>query len=302
MPPGSYGTLGCGTSVSLRPEARPRESVIAGRQHAPTSAPGDALPPTAGALPPQTARSAPGRLLAVLAAFDHAHPALSLTGISRRAGLTLSTAHRLVGALTEWGALERDADGVYHVGLRLWEIAALAPRGLALRQAALPCLEDLYEATHENVQLAVRDGAEVVYIEWLSGRSAVGVHIRVGGRWPLHATGVGLALLAHSDRAFQEAYCDGPLAAFTPYTITDPSRLRRELAEVRHAGVAVSSRQVTDDALSVAAPVHGHNGTVVAAVSVVVPQLTARTPALIPAVRLAARGISRALGWQPASR
>ena len=192
---------------------------------------------------PAHARSAPDRLLAVLGAFDLEHPALCLTDISRRAGLSLSTAHRLVAALTEWGALERDDAGLYHVGLRLWELAALAPRGLALRQVALPYLEDLYEATHENVQLAVRDGPEVVYIEWLSGRSAVGVHIRVGARWPLHATGVGLALLAHSDAGFQEGYCGGPLAAFTPYTVTDPARLRRMLAEVRRTGVAVSSRQ-----------------------------------------------------------
>ncbi|WP_406120032.1 IclR family transcriptional regulator [Streptomyces sp. NBC_00989] len=244
-------------------------------------------------------RSAPDRLLAVLAAFDHAHTALSLSDISRRAGLTLTTAHRLAGALTEWGALERDPSGAYHVGLRLWEIAALAPRGLALRQLALPYLEDLYESTHENVQLAVRDGAEVVYTEWISGRSAVGVHIRVGARWPLHATGVGLTLLAHGDPDFQEAYCAGPLASFTPYTITDPLRLRRVLAEVRRTGVAVSTRQVTDDALSVAAPVRGPGGAVVAAVSVVVPQVDAQVPALIPAVRLAARGISRALGWRP---
>ncbi|MCX5052857.1 MULTISPECIES: IclR family transcriptional regulator [unclassified Streptomyces] len=246
-------------------------------------------------------RSAPERLLSVLAAFDHEHPALSLTDISRRAGLTLTTAHRLVAALTDWGALERDESGVYHVGLRLWEVAALAPRGLALRQIALPYLEDLYEATHENVQLAVRDGDEVVYIEWLSGRSAVGVHIRVGARWPLHATGVGLALLAHCGPEFQEEYClGGPLTSFTPYTVTEPVRLRRVLAEVRRTGVAVSSRQVTDDALSVAAPVRGPGGAVLAAVSVVVPQADAQVPALIPAVRLAALGISRALGWRPA--
>ncbi|MFJ9352058.1 IclR family transcriptional regulator [Streptomyces sp. NPDC101237] len=245
------------------------------------------------------ARTAPDRLLSVLAAFDHGHPALALSDIGRRAGLPLTTAHRLVGALTAWGALERDAEGLYHVGLRLWELAALAPRGLALRQAALPYLEDLYEATHENVQLAVRDGAEVVYIEWLSGRSAVGVHIRVGARWPLHATGVGLALLAHEPPGFQRDYCAGTLAAFTPYTITDPVRLRRSLAEVRRTGAAVSSRQVTDDALSVAAAVRGAAGQVVAAVSVVVPEADAQVPALVPAVRLAARGISRALGWRP---
>ncbi|WP_405670366.1 IclR family transcriptional regulator [Streptomyces sp. NBC_01530] len=246
-------------------------------------------------------RSAPDRLLSVLAAFDHEHPALSLTDISRRAGLSLTTAHRLVAALTDWGALERDESGVYHVGLRLWEVAALAPRGLVLRQIALPYLEDLYEATHENVQLAVRDGDEVVYIEWLSGRSAIGVHIRVGARWPLHATGVGLALLAHCGPEFQEEYCSGgPLTSFTPHTITEPVRLRRVLAEVRRTGVAVSSRQVTDDALSVAAPVRGPGGAVLAAVSVVVPQAEAHVPALIPAVRLAALGISRALGWRPA--
>ncbi|CAL9583096.1 HTH-type transcriptional regulator KipR [Streptomyces sp. enrichment culture] len=246
-----------------------------------------------------TAPTATDRLLSVLAAFDHAHPALCLTDISRRAGLSLTTAHRLVGALTAWGALERDDAGLYHVGLRLWEVAALAPRGLALRQAALPYLEDLYEATHENVQLAVRDGDEVVYTEWLSGRSAVGVHIRVGARWPLHATGVGLALLAHAEPGSQEAYCAGPLAAFTPYTITDPARLRRVLAEVRRTGVAVSDRQVTEDALSVAAAVRGPDGAVTAAVSVVVPHDAARVPVLAPAVRLAARGMSRALGWRP---
>ncbi|MEU6275385.1 IclR family transcriptional regulator [Streptomyces populi] len=246
--------------------------------------------------------SAPGRLLAVLAAFDREHPALSLTDISRRAGLSLTTAHRLVAALTGWGALERDVNGVYHVGLRLWELAALAPRGLALRQTALPYLEDLYEATHENVQLAVRDGAEVVYTEWISGRSSVGVRIQVGARWPLHATGVGLALLAHARPAFQDTYCAGPLTAYTPYTITDPVRLRRVLAEVRRTGVAVSSRQVTDDALSVAAPVRGADGSVVAAVSLVVPWAGARVAVLVPAVRLAALGISRALGRPPTTR
>jgi DNA-binding IclR family transcriptional regulator len=245
------------------------------------------------------ARSAADRLLDVLGAFGRAHPALTLTQIARRAGLTLPTAHRLVGALTGWGALERTEDGRYQVGLRLWEVAALAPRGVGLRQAAMPFLEDLYETTHENVQLAVRDGSEVVYTERISGRSAVGVHSTVGGRWPLHATGVGLVLLAYADAALQDRYCAGELAAFTPYTVTDPLLLRRMLAEVRRNGCAVSDRQITEDALSVAAPVRGPRGRVEAAVSVVVPAAGARTAALVPVVRVAGRGISRALGWRP---
>lgn len=252
-------------------------------------------------MPSPAPASAADRLLAVLAAFDRSAPALSLTEISRRAGLTLPTAHRLVGLLTAWGALERDASGLYHIGLRLWELGALAPRGLALREAAMPYLEDLYEATHENVQLAVRDGMEVVYIERISGRSAVGVLARIGAHWPLHATGVGLVLLAHSDPAVQEEYLAAErLASFTPFTLTDPAALRRTLAQVRQSGFAVSDRQITDDALSVAAPVRDARGGVVASVSIVVPSAGARPSALAPLVRFAGLGISRALGWTSA--
>src|SRR6185295_7275315 len=115
------------------------------------------------------------RVLAVLAAFEPGRPLLTLTEIAQRAGLPLTTAHRLVGELARWGALERGPDGRYRVGLRLWEVATLAPRGLGLREAALPFLEDLYEATHQNVQLAVLDGAEVVYLERIPGRETVSV-------------------------------------------------------------------------------------------------------------------------------
>jgi DNA-binding IclR family transcriptional regulator len=244
-------------------------------------------------------RSAADRLLDVLAAFDQRNSSLSLTDISHRAGLPLTTAHRLVGALTRWGALERDESGDYHIGLRLWEIASLAPRGVGIREAAMPFLEDLYELTHENVHFAVRDGVEVVYIERISGRTAVRVRSNVGARWPLHATGVGLVLLAHADATLQERIYDWPMRAFTPYTVTDPALLRRMLAQIRQTGFAVSDRQITTDALSVAAPVRDQRGDVVAAVSVVVHAENGDPKALAPVVRVAARGISLALGWKP---
>jgi DNA-binding IclR family transcriptional regulator len=242
--------------------------------------------------------SVAGRLLRVLGAFCAEHPNLSLSEISRRAGIPIATAHRLVAELLAWGALERDSRGRYRIGLRLWEVAALAPRGLALREIAMPFLEDLYEATHENVQLAVLDGTDVVYLERIAGRAAVHVRTRVGGRWPAHATGVGLVLLAHAPAEEQERYLAGPLAGFTAKTIVDPVRLRRELALVRRQGFAVSDGQVTLDALSIAAPVRDAGGEVVAALSIVVPADiggTAGAVALAPAVRTAALGISRAL-------
>jgi DNA-binding IclR family transcriptional regulator len=245
------------------------------------------------------AASRPGvaqRLLALLAAFDADHRELTLTALARRADLPAATAHRLIGQLTAWGALEQSESGAYRIGLRLWEVATLAPRSSGLRRAALPFMEDLYETTHENVQLAVRDGLDTLYVELISGRSAVVVRTTVGSRWPLHATGVGLVLLAFAEPAVQERVFSAPLGRFTRYTITDPARLRATLAEVRRADAAVSDRQITDDAVSVAAPIRDAAGNVVAALSLVVPA-TANAAALVPAVRMAARGSSRALGY-----
>jgi DNA-binding IclR family transcriptional regulator len=240
-------------------------------------------------------RSVTARAFGVLEAFTSAAPALTLSEIARRAGLPLTTAHRLVAELRGAGALERDGDGTYRIGLRLWEIASLAPRGVPLREAALPFLEDLYEVTHENAQLGVREGHDVVYIERIAGRRAVGVLTRVGGRFPLHASGIGLVLLAHAPEALQRDVLAGPLQRFTDYTVTDPVRLKRILAQVRRDGVAISDRQVTDDAMSVAAPITGPGGEVIAALSVVAKAGETVAVRLAPVVRAAALGTSRTL-------
>ncbi len=231
----------------------------------------------------------------MLAAFSRERPTPTLSEISRAVQIPLSTAHRLVAELCTWGALERGEDGRYRIGLRIWELGALAPRGLGLREAALPFMEDLYEVTHENVQLAVRDDTEVVFVERFAGRDAVAVYTQVGGRFSLAPTGVGLVLLAHAPVDVQDRVLAGPLERFTPHTITDPRQLRRVLAEVRRTGVAVSDRQVTADAVSVAAPIEVR-GTVVAALSIVVRGTSsAAVRAMTPGVRAAARGISRTL-------
>jgi DNA-binding IclR family transcriptional regulator len=240
-------------------------------------------------------RSVAARAFAVLEAFTPAAPALTLSEIARRARLPLTTTHRLVAELRRAGALERDVDGSYRIGLRLWEIASLAPRGVPLREAALPFLEDLYEVTHENAQLGVREGHDVVYIERIAGRRAVGVLTRVGGRFPLHASGIGLVLLAHAPETVQREVLEGPLERFTDYTVTDPARLERMLAQVRRDGVAISDRQVTDDAMSVAAPVTDATGEVIAALSVVAKAGNAVAARLAPVVRAAALGTSRTL-------
>src|SRR6478609_7244611 len=204
-----------------------------------------------------TDRSVTAKVLALLEAFTASAPELTLSELSRRAGVSLPTTHRRAAELVDWGALEKTADGRYRIGLRLWEIGALAPRAHALREAALPFLEDLYVVTRQNVQLAVREGLELVFVERIAGRGAVPVMTRVGGRFTLHATGVGLVLLAHAPADVQEAVLVNPLPRYTDRTITDPAAFRQVLAAVRTQGYAISDRLVTPDALSVAAPVLG---------------------------------------------
>ncbi|MFD9893925.1 IclR family transcriptional regulator [Amycolatopsis sp. NPDC059027] len=242
------------------------------------------------------------RVLDVLGAFTAERPELTLSELSRRAGLPLSTTHRIAGELVRRGALARDEDGRFRVGLWLWEVASLAPHDAELRESAMPFLEDLYEATHQNVQLAVLDVPEVVYVERISGRGAVGVRSRPGGRLPVHATGVGLVLLAFAPADVQEEVLAAPLKRYTANTIASADRLRRALADVRRDGYAISDRQIDLDAVSVAAPVYGQDDAVVASISVVVPAEGTDPHTLVPAVVAAARGISRVLGAPRALR
>lgn len=236
------------------------------------------------------------RALRLLESFTPAAPTLSLGELARRSGYPLTTVHRLTTDLLAWGALERDANGHMHIGLRLWEVASLAPRGALLREVAMPVMEDLSQITHENVQLGILDGHDVIFLERIAGKNAIPVKTRVGGRFPAAATGMGLALLAHADPAIQEAVLSAPLERFTDRTITDPEVLRRTLASVRRTEVAISDRQVTMDAVSVAAPIFSRPGVAVASVSLVVAADTANTASLAPLVRAAARTIGRALG------
>jgi DNA-binding IclR family transcriptional regulator len=249
-----------------------------------------------------TRTNAAGRLLAVLDAFGPRSRALSLSEISRRSGLSLSTTHRLVHELLSWGALERDSGGRYSIGVRLLELAALAPRGLDLREAAFPILDDLHHRTRGNVHLGVRNGLEVVYVEAIRACATHPTNGRIGDRWPMHATGTGLVLLAFADRDLQEEALRRPLERFTPLTITDPAELRRKLAQVRQSGYAVAVGQITLPDVVVAVPVHDPFGDLAAAISVVVEAARAKPQVLVSMLGDASAEITRRLAAQSGQR
>jgi DNA-binding IclR family transcriptional regulator len=241
------------------------------------------------------------RAFRMLGAFGPADRALSLAALSNRTGLPKPTTLRIARKLVDWGALERTPAGEYTIGLRLLEIASLAPRGHGLRATALPYMEDLLHATRQHVLLAVRDGEHAILVERLSARGAGRVMYRVGGRLPLHSTGVGLVLLAHAPAEIQERTLAADLR-LEPEGAGLPARdLRIQLATIRREGVAVISRPWPEPMTSVACAILGPDRVPAAAVSVLTRAAAAEPAALAPAVIAVARAISRAMS-APAQR
>ncbi|GLY34470.1 IclR family transcriptional regulator [Amycolatopsis sp. NBRC 101858] len=234
------------------------------------------------------------RVVRIFETFEPDAPALRVTDVARRAGLHVATASRLIEELVGHGWLLRDTDRRVRVGVRLWELASRASPTLGLREAAMPFMEDLHAVVGHHTQLAVLEDQEVLFVERLSAPGAVVNVTRVAGRLPLHASSSGLVLLAHASAELQEQVLAGPLEAFRRTTLTDSARLRRFLADVRRDGYAYCAGFIDEETTGIAVPLRGRGGDVVAALSVIVPNDdSARMQ--IPALRAAARGISRTL-------
>ncbi|HEY9523199.1 MAG TPA: IclR family transcriptional regulator [Thermopolyspora sp.] len=237
-----------------------------------------------------------GKVMAILRAFAPGDVRLTLTEICRRSGLPLATGHRLIGELVGGGFLERMPDASYRTGIRLWQIGVQAAVPRELRELALPYMMDLYAETRENIQLAVLHDDRALYLERLRGPQSVPVVTRVAAELPLHATGVGKVLLAFARPDIIERVLRHGLSAHTPNTITDPVRLRVELAEVRRTGLAHTFEEMSIGTCSVAAPVWGDDGAgPVAALSVVAWRHSADMKRLDVAVRSAARALAKDL-------
>ena len=235
------------------------------------------------------------RATAVLAAFDESSPVLGVAEIARRSGLAKSTVHRLCGELCTLRVLEKEESG-YRLGTWLFELGELVPTHRTLTQMAQPILEDLREATHQRVHLAVVDGVDVVYVAILGG-SSLGLASRVGGRIPAHATGVGKVILAYSPHALLQARIDAGLPQLTPRTIGSPEELVREMRRIRSIGMALDAEESHPGVSCVAAPVFGADRKIRAGLSITAPTASFDPNALGPAVRTAAFVLSRTLRW-----
>jgi DNA-binding IclR family transcriptional regulator len=233
-------------------------------------------------------------LFDVLAA--HQEP-VALKQLSAETGLHPSTAHRILSDLTAGGFVDRPQAGTYRLGMRLLELGNLVKARLDVREAALGPMRELHRLTHQPVNLSMRQGDEIVYIErTYSEQSGMQVVRAVGGRAPLHLTSVGKLFLAADDPQRVRAYATRTgLAGHTRNSITDVARLERELAQVRRLGVARDDEELEPGVRCIAAGIHDDQGKLVAGLSVSAPA-DRLEESWTDRVRATATQISAALG------
>ena len=220
---------------------------------------------------------------------------IALAPLARAAGLPLSTAHRLAAELARLGAIERTPDGGVTMGLGLWELGERSSVLRQLREAALPELIELYDRTGENVHLGVLVGHEVLYVAKATGKRAIPTLSEVGMRHPLHATGVGRAILLTRDEGWLPTYLGEPLLAETTHTITDPARLRKVIATERAQGWALTRQEMTLGNVSIAIPLADRPGLPPAAIGLVAHVAGYDEQRMLPLLRRAAAAIDERL-------
>ncbi|MDT7787599.1 MAG: hypothetical protein QOF58_6018 [Pseudonocardiales bacterium] len=242
-----------------------------------------------------------GKTMAVLNSFGADDDEVGFAELGRRTGLSKSTLHRLLGDLVQARLLDRGRRG-YRLGGHLFQLGIRASVERTLVEVSTPYLEDLYERTHETIHLGLREGHEVVYAAKIGGHRQASSPSRLGGRMPLHATAIGKALLAHAPSPVRTEVLSTPLDRRTPRTVVAPGILRGQLTRVRQTGLAYEFEESRVGLVCVASPVFGHDGEVVAAVSVAGPVSRFDPTAHAASVHAAAAGVSLALSRRAARR
>jgi IclR family pca regulon transcriptional regulator len=251
------------------------------------------------------------RGLAILSAFGSDRSTLGVSELSRELGLSRSTTHRYIATLTSLGYLQQDAETKrYRLGPRVLDLGFAAINSMDIREISLPHLQALTDATGFTANMAVLDGADIVYIERCrtsrSGQREIDLNLHVGSRLPAYCTALGKALLAFvpADR-LDEILDQVELVVRGPNTITDRGALLAELERVRERDLAVNNEELAYGLRSIAAPIRARSGEAVAALNLAVHQTMVSMDDLIdrfgPAVKRTAAAISAEVGHRSAA-
>ncbi|MDO9400400.1 MAG: IclR family transcriptional regulator [Polaromonas sp.] len=235
-------------------------------------------------------------LLEILAAREEA---VSLKEISEKSGLHPSTAHRILNDLATGRFVDRPVVGSYRLGMRLLELGNLVKARLSVRDAALVPMRELHKLTQQPVNLSIRQGDEIIYVERAySERSGMQVVRAIGGRAPLHLTSVGKLFLASDDPQRLRTYATRTgLPGHTRNSITQLAALERELSKARQYGIARDNEELELGVRCMAAGIYDDQGRLVAGLSISAPA-DRLDENWLPKLQATAHEISTALGYK----
>ncbi len=239
------------------------------------------------------------RMFALIDVLASREEAISLKEISERTGLHPSTTHRILNDLTIGRFVDRPEAGSYRLGMRLLELGNLVKGRLNVRDAAVAPMRELHKLIQQPVNLSVRQGDEIVYIERAySERSGMQVVRAIGGRAPLHLTSVGKLFLAADDPEKVRAYATRTgLSGNTRNSITQFPQLERELSKAKQYGIARDNEELELGVRCMAAGIHDDQGRLVAGLSISAPA-DRLDEQWLPKLEATAREISQALGYK----
>jgi IclR family pca regulon transcriptional regulator len=208
------------------------------------------------------------RGLAVIRAFDRAHPELTLTEVAAATGVTRAAARRFLHTLAQLGYVRSDGR-FFSLSPRVLELGYAYLSSLSLPEIAEPHLEALVAEVNESSSVSVLDGADIVYVARVPTSRIMTVAISVGTRFPAHATSMGRVLLAGLGDDDLDAYLKTvDLRQLAARTITSPSALRSEILRVRARGWALVDQELEEGLRAVAAPIRDRAGRTVAAINI----------------------------------
>jgi DNA-binding IclR family transcriptional regulator len=233
----------------------------------------DSLPSTT-APREKTAIQVIERMMNLLDALASRSEAVALKELARSTRLHPSTAHRILNDMVVGRFVDRgEQPGTYRLGMRLLELGNLVKARLSVREAALEPMRELHRKTGQTVNLSVRQGDEIVYVERaFSERSGMQVVRAIGGRAPLHLTSSGKLFLAADDPRQVRAYATRTgLAGQTRNSITDLGKLERELSLVRARGFARDNEELEPGVRCIAAAIRDDSQRIVAGLSLSAP-------------------------------
>ncbi len=213
------------------------------------------------------------RMISLLDALAHYPDPVSLKELSTVTGLHPSTAHRILNDLVVKRFVDRAEAGSYRLGMRLLELGNIVKSRLNVREAALEFMRALHRKTHQTINLSVRQGDEIVYIDRsFSERSGMQVVRAIGGRAPLHLTSTGKLFLSIDEPKQVRAYATRTgLAGHNKNSITDLAKLERELSLVRARGYARDNEELELGVRCIAAGIHDDSGKLIAGLSISAP-------------------------------